>query len=118
MTRANGPSLTVTGTPGLAARLAGVDVAIVERRISQELIGTRAGGLHARTLEVLDQRGIVDRFVAEGEIAQLAGFAWNRLDISDFPSRHPYGLVLWQERIERILARLGRGTVRAGLPRP
>ncbi|OBF50490.1 hypothetical protein A5787_08150 [Mycobacterium sp. 852002-50816_SCH5313054-b] len=84
--------------------LAGVDVAIVERRASQELIGARAGGLHSRTIEVLDQRGIADRFLAEGQVAQVAGFAQIRLDISDFPTRHPYGLALWQAHIERILA--------------
>src|SRR5690348_6062908 len=84
--------------------LAGVDVAIVERRASQDLAGSRAGGLHARTIEVLDQRGIADRFLAQGQVAQVAGFAWIRLDISDFPTRHPYGLALWQNQIERILA--------------
>lgn len=84
--------------------LAGVDVAVVERRAGQELIGSRAGGLHSRTLEVLDQRGIVDRFLAQGQVAQVAGFAQIRLDISDFPTRHPYGLALWQAHIERILA--------------
>src|ERR1700746_3352449 len=84
--------------------LAGVDVAIVERRAGQELVGSRAGGLHSRTIEVLDPRGIADRFLAEGQTAQVASFAWNRLDISDFPTRHPYGLGLWQNHIERILA--------------
>ncbi len=84
--------------------LAGADVAIVERRASQELVGLRAGGLHARTIEVLDQRGIADRFLAQGQVAQVAGFAWIRLDISDFPTRHNYGLALWQKHIERILA--------------
>ena len=84
--------------------LAGVDVAIVERRASQEVIGSRAGGLHARTIEVLDQRGIADRFLSEGQKAQVAGFAWTPLDISDFPTRHNYGLGLWQKHIERILA--------------
>lgn len=84
--------------------LAGADVAIVERRAGQELIGARAGGLHARTIEVLDQRGIADRFLAQGEVAQVAGFAQIRLDISDFPTRHPYGLALWQVHIERTLA--------------
>ncbi|MGY8682164.1 FAD-dependent monooxygenase [Bradyrhizobium sp. UFLA05-153] len=84
--------------------LAGIDVAIVERRVSQDLIGSRAGGLHARTIEVLDQRGLADRFLALGRVAQIAGFAWIRLDISDFPSRHPYGLALQQNQIERILA--------------
>src|SRR5690242_15510730 len=84
--------------------LAGVDVAVVERRASQELPGSRAGGLHARTIEIFDQRGIVDRFLAEGQRAQTAGFASVRLDISDFSTRHPYGLGLWQNHIERILA--------------
>jgi len=84
--------------------LAGVDVAIVERRASQELAGSRAGGLHSRTIEVLDQRGIADRFLSQGQVAQVAGFAFNRLDISDFPTRHNYGLGLWQNHIERILA--------------
>ena len=84
--------------------LAGVDVAIVERRVSQDVIGSRAGGLHSRTIEVLDQRGIADRFLSQGQVAQVAGFAWIRLDISDFPTRHNYGLGLWQKHIERILA--------------
>jgi 2-polyprenyl-6-methoxyphenol hydroxylase-like FAD-dependent oxidoreductase len=84
--------------------LAGVDVAIVERRTSQELAGSRAGGLHARTIEVFDQRGIADRFLSEGQVAQVAGFAGVSFDISDFPTRHPYGLGLWQNHIERILA--------------
>jgi 2-polyprenyl-6-methoxyphenol hydroxylase-like FAD-dependent oxidoreductase len=84
--------------------LAGVDVAIVERRPDQDLPGSRAGGLHSRTIEVLDQRGIADRFLAEGQVAQVAGFGSVRLDISDFPTRHPYGLGLWQNHIERILA--------------
>src|SRR5262245_44620996 len=84
--------------------LAGIDVAIVERRLSQDLDGSRAGGLHARTIEVLDQRGIADRFLSEGQIAQVAAFASIPLDISDFPTRHNYGLGLWQSRIEEILA--------------
>jgi 2-polyprenyl-6-methoxyphenol hydroxylase-like FAD-dependent oxidoreductase len=84
--------------------LAGVDVAIVERRPKQDLPGSRAGGLHSRTLEILDQRGVVDRFLAEGQKAQVAGFGSTKFDISDFPTRHPYGLGLWQKHIERILA--------------
>jgi 2-polyprenyl-6-methoxyphenol hydroxylase-like FAD-dependent oxidoreductase len=83
--------------------LAGVDVAVVERRETQELPGSRAGGLHSRTLEILDQRGVVDRFLAEGQKAQVAGFASTKFDISDFPTRHNYGLGLWQKHIERIL---------------
>src|SRR5712671_729588 len=84
--------------------LAGVDVAIVERRASQDLVGSRAGGLHSRTIEVLDQRGIADRFLSQGQVMQVAGFAMNPLDISDFPTRHNYGLALSQNRIEPIIA--------------
>jgi 2-polyprenyl-6-methoxyphenol hydroxylase-like FAD-dependent oxidoreductase len=84
--------------------LAGVDVVIVEQRAGQDLAGSRAGGLHSRTIEVLDQRGIADRFLSEGQKAQVAGFAGVQLDISDFPTRRPYGLGLWQNHIERILA--------------
>jgi 3-(3-hydroxy-phenyl)propionate hydroxylase len=84
--------------------LAGADVAIVERRPDQKLAGSRAGGLHARSIELLDQRGIADRFLAAGEAMQVAGFALIRLDISDFPTRHNYGLALRQNHIERILA--------------
>src|SRR5262245_52622570 len=84
--------------------LAGIDVVIVERRASQDLAGSRAGGLQSRTIEVLDQRGIADRFLAEGQKAQVHGFGMQRLDISDFPTRHNYGLGLWQNHIERIMA--------------
>ena len=85
-------------------KLAGVDVAIVERRPSQDLLGSRAGGLHSRTIEILDQRGIADRFLAEGQVVQVGQFAGVPLDVSDFPTRHPYSLGLWQNDIERIMA--------------
>jgi 3-(3-hydroxy-phenyl)propionate hydroxylase len=84
--------------------LAKADVAIVERRASQEVDGSRAGGLHSRTIEVLDQRDVAGRFLAEGQAMQIQSFGEVRLDISDFPTRHNYGLVLWQSHIERILA--------------
>jgi 3-(3-hydroxy-phenyl)propionate hydroxylase len=84
--------------------LAGVDVAIVERRAGQELESSRSGGLHSRTIEMLDQRGIADRFLSEGQAMQVQGFAYIPLDISDFPTRHNYGLALWQRHFERILA--------------
>jgi 3-(3-hydroxy-phenyl)propionate hydroxylase len=85
-------------------RLAGADVAIVERRADQQLESSRSGGLHARTLEVLDQRGVAERFLAEGQPAQVQGFAYIPLDISDFPTRFNHGLALWQKDFERILA--------------
>jgi 2-polyprenyl-6-methoxyphenol hydroxylase-like FAD-dependent oxidoreductase len=84
--------------------LAGIDVAIVEQRPNQALEGSRAGGLHSRSIEVLDQRGIAERFLSEGQTHPFAGYAGTFLDISDFPTRHNYILALWQNRIERILA--------------
>ena len=88
--------------------LAGIDVVIVERRASQELDGSRAGGLHSRTIEVLDQRGIAERFLAAGQVIQVQRFAGIALDISDFPTRHNYGLALWQSHFEPHPGRLGR----------
>jgi 2-polyprenyl-6-methoxyphenol hydroxylase-like FAD-dependent oxidoreductase len=84
--------------------LARIDVVIVERRATQDLDGSRAGGLHARTLEVLDQRGVAERFVSAGQTHPSAGFALIFLDVSDFPTRHNYVLALWQSHVERILA--------------
>ena len=84
--------------------LAGIDVVVVERRANQEVDGSRAGGLHSRTIEVLDQRGIAERFLSEGQEHPFVGYAGTFLDISDFPTRHNYLLALWQSRIEPILA--------------
>jgi 2-polyprenyl-6-methoxyphenol hydroxylase-like FAD-dependent oxidoreductase len=84
--------------------LAKVDVAVVERRPDHVLAGSRAGGFHSRTIEVLDQRGVADRFLAEGQVAQVATFGTTVLDMSDFPTRHPYSLGIWQNQIERIMA--------------
>src|SRR5215211_536280 len=99
-------AVVIAGGGPTGLMLAGVDIAIVERRANQDLAGSRAGGLHSRTIEVLDQRGIADRFLSQGQVMQVAGFAMNPLDISDFPTRHNYGLGLWQNHIERILAGL------------
>ena len=85
--------------------LARADVAIVERRENQELAGSRAGGLHSRTLELLDQRGIVERFLAEGKPSPVAPFGMTMLNLGDLPSRHNYWLALFQNRIEHLLAR-------------
>jgi 3-(3-hydroxy-phenyl)propionate hydroxylase len=84
--------------------LAGVEVAVLERRPDQELDGSRARGLHSRALEILDQRGIVERFLAEGQIHPVALFAEAKLDLGDLPSRHPYTLGLLQKHVERIMA--------------
>ncbi|HET7047079.1 MAG TPA: FAD-dependent monooxygenase [Solirubrobacteraceae bacterium] len=84
--------------------LAGVDVVIVERRPDHVLVGGRAGGFQSRTVEVFDQRGIADRFLAEGQQYQVVMFGGSVLDISDFPTRHPYTLGIWQNQIERIMS--------------
>ena len=84
-------------------RLAGVDVVVLERRKSQELAGSRGGGIHARTIELLDQRGIAERFLAEGRPVHTATFGGTRLDSSRLPTRHPYTLALFQNHIERLL---------------
>jgi 2-polyprenyl-6-methoxyphenol hydroxylase-like FAD-dependent oxidoreductase len=84
--------------------LARVDVVIVERRTSQDLDGSRAGGLHSRTIEVLDQRGIAERFLSAGQVHPALSFSQIALDISDFPTRHNYVLALWQRLFEPILA--------------
>ena len=85
--------------------LAGVDVAIVERRTGQDLVGLRAGGLHSRTVEVFDQRGIAGRFLSQGQLHHMVlTFRHTRLETSVLPSRHNYYLSLWQNQIERTLA--------------
>jgi 2-polyprenyl-6-methoxyphenol hydroxylase-like FAD-dependent oxidoreductase len=84
--------------------LAKVDVAVIERRPDHVLAGSRAGGFHSRTIEVLDQRGVADRFLAEGQVAQASMIGTTVLDMSDFPTRHPYSLGIWQNQIERIMA--------------
>jgi 2-polyprenyl-6-methoxyphenol hydroxylase-like FAD-dependent oxidoreductase len=89
---------------GAELALAGVDALILERRPNQDLDGSRAGGLHSRAIELLDQRGAAGRFLAEGYTAQIISFGETKIDIGDFPTRHPYGLALWQKHIERIMA--------------
>ncbi|MGY1624760.1 FAD-dependent monooxygenase [Geodermatophilus sp. SYSU D00965] len=84
--------------------LAGVDVQVVERRSTPGLVGMRARGFHSRTIEILDQRGIADRFLAAGKVVPAASFANASMDVSDVPTRHPYTLALVQSRIEEILA--------------
>ena len=84
--------------------LAKVDVVVVERRPDHELAGSRAGGFNTRTIEVLDQRGVADRFLAEGQVHEAMPFGTTMMETSDFPTRHPYFLAIWQNQIERILA--------------
>ncbi|WP_166973481.1 FAD-dependent monooxygenase [Brevibacterium atlanticum] len=84
--------------------LAGVGSTVFERRPNQEVTGARSLALQARTLELFDQRGIVDRFLSAGQIDQALEFGRARLGIIDFPSRHPYCLRLSQQRTELIMS--------------
>ncbi|MFG2312768.1 FAD-dependent monooxygenase [Streptomyces sp. NPDC048566] len=83
-------------------RLAGVDV-IVAERLAERTGESRAGGIHSRTLEVLDQRGILDRFLDEGELQPVGHFSGLYLDFEEAESRHPYPLMILQSAIERLL---------------
>jgi 3-(3-hydroxy-phenyl)propionate hydroxylase len=83
--------------------LAGVDVEVLERRTTAELVGTRARGFHARTIEIFDQRGIAERFLEAGQTVQGLRFGDTGLDLASFPSRHAYTLGLGQSSIEQIL---------------
>jgi len=84
--------------------LAGVDVAVLERRPDQTLPDSRAGGFQSRTVEVFDQRGVADRFLAEGQLHRVVRFGGSVLDTGDLPTRHPYTVAIWQKHIERIMA--------------
>lgn len=84
--------------------LAGIDVVIVERRATQDVDGSRARGLLSRTIEVLDQRGIAERFLEAGYVVPAHAYAGILLDISDFPTRHNYVLALLQSQFEPLLA--------------
>lgn len=85
-------------------RLAGVDALIVERRATQALDGSRSGGLLPRTIEVLDQRGVADRFVGAGQPGPMFGFGQAVFSAADLPTRHSYVLALWQSEFEQIMA--------------
>ncbi|MDV6263944.1 FAD-dependent monooxygenase [Rhodococcoides yunnanense] len=83
-------------------RLAGTDVLVIERR-SVRTYESRAGGMHARSVELMDQRGIADRFLAAGQTGPLAHFSFIPLDMTGLPTRHPYALAVHQSRVEQIL---------------
>lgn len=83
--------------------LAGVEVDVLERRTTTELVGSRARGFHGRTVELLDQRGIAERFLEAGMTAQVLGFGSTQLDVAALPSRHAYTVGIPQVTVERIL---------------
>lgn len=83
-------------------RLAGADVTVVER-LAERTGESRAGGMHSRTLEVLDQRGVLERFLAAGELQPVGHFSGLALDFDGFESRHPYPLMVLQDVVEELL---------------
>ncbi|MEV5183612.1 FAD-dependent monooxygenase [Streptomyces werraensis] len=83
-------------------RLAGADVVVVER-LAGRTGESRAGGIHSRTLEVLDQRGVLDRFLAEGQLQPVGHFSGLYVDFDESESRHPYPLMILQSAVERLL---------------
>ncbi|HEY3712778.1 MAG TPA: FAD-dependent monooxygenase [Amycolatopsis sp.] len=83
-------------------RLAGIDVLVADR-LERRGDESRAGGMHPRTLEVLDQRGMLAPFQAQGRPIQAGHFSGIGLDFSRFDTRYPYTLVLLQSKVERLL---------------
>ncbi|WP_328459912.1 FAD-dependent monooxygenase [Actinoplanes sp. NBC_00393] len=101
----------------------GVEVTLYERRSGTSNL-TRAFGVHARTLELLDARGLADEITASGaRVERLRLFDRIRLDLTRLPSRFPYLLITPQYRIEQALeeravkagAKIVRGARLAGL---
>src|ERR671911_141139 len=82
---------------------AGVDCTVLERRAEESNL-TRAFAVHARTLELLDARGLADNLVATGvQVEALRVFGQLEVDLSRLPTRFPYVLVTPQYHTERVL---------------
>ena len=80
-------------------RSAGVEVELVDA-LPGRTGESRAGGIHARTMELLDQRGLLDGLLAQGRRLDSGHFGGIPLDFSDFPTRYPFTLAVLQSRIE------------------
>ncbi|MFK4188950.1 monooxygenase [Streptomyces sparsogenes] len=89
--------------------LAGVRTRILERRTEPQR-HSRALSLHPRSVELMDQRGLLDRFLPLGRTVPGWHFAGLRtqLDFSALDSRHGYTLFLAQARTEAILEERAR----------
>lgn len=83
-------------------RLAGVEVLVVDG-LAARSGESRAGGIHARSMEILDQRGLLERLLPQGRVMQAGHFGGLPLDFSDFDTRHPYMLAVLQSVLEREL---------------
>ncbi|WP_103339744.1 FAD-dependent monooxygenase [Amycolatopsis sp. CA-126428] len=87
-------------------RLHGVEVLVLDK-LETRSGESRASGLHARTLELLDQRGILGPYLAEGTTVPAGLFAKQLLDFSKLETRHPFTLLLLQNRVEVLLEQRG-----------
>ncbi|WP_217207232.1 FAD-dependent monooxygenase [Streptomyces sp. AC550_RSS872] len=88
---------------------AGVPVTLVEKRPHEISNLSRAFGVHARTLEQLDARGLADQLLATGStITELRLFRRLSLDLGTLPSRFPFLLITPQYEVERLLERRAR----------
>src|SRR5690349_24130639 len=103
---------------------AGVPVTVLERRPEQENNLTRAFAVHARTLELLDARGLADDLISRGTAVDEVQFLRRlRVQLGSLPSRFPFLLVTPQYEVEHLLeeravkhgARIQRGVTVEGL---
>ncbi len=84
---------------------AGISCAVLERR-DQESTLSRAFGIHARSLELLDARGVARELIASGRpVPRLVPFG---LEFFRLPSRFPYMLGVPQYETERVLGKRAR----------
>ncbi|MGW1814339.1 FAD-dependent oxidoreductase [Streptomyces sp. NPDC002125] len=82
----------------------GLSVTVVERRRREAGTLTRAFGVHARTLELLDSRGLADALVATGTtLDELRLFGRLSLDLSRLRTRFPFLLITPQYEVENLL---------------
>jgi 2-polyprenyl-6-methoxyphenol hydroxylase-like FAD-dependent oxidoreductase len=88
--------------------LAGVDVCVLERRATQANI-TRAFAVHARTLEILDARGLADDLVARGvPVREIQPVPGATVDLARLPTRFPMILIAPQSGTETVLGARAR----------
>ncbi|MBB4685787.1 rifampin monooxygenase [Amycolatopsis jiangsuensis] len=84
-------------------RLHGVRVVVLDRESEPTKI-VRGLGLHARSLEVVDQRGLLDRFLALGKLYPVGGFAGIRKPAPEnLDTTYPYLFGMPQTIVERLL---------------
>lgn len=84
--------------------LAGVPVTVVDR-LPRRSPYCRGFTLNARSLELLDRRGVADRFLADGPTVPYGMFAdpGRPLDLAAMDTDHPYTLGIAQTRVEELL---------------